>query len=53
MVRCKKNESMIIRCRKIDGQDTDVRRDITEMWLRIDLGSVYSVKLWYRGASMY
>lgn len=51
MVRCK--ISTIIRCRKIDGQDTGVRRDITEAWLRIDLGSVYSGKLWYRGASMY
>lgn len=24
-----------------------------EMWLCIDFGSVYSVKLWYRGVSMY
>lgn len=31
---------------------SDVRRDITEAWLRIDLGGVNSfksVKFWYRG----
>lgn len=35
---------------------TDVSSDITEAWLRIDLGLVYSVKsvkIWYRGDSEY
>lgn len=35
---------------------TDVRNNITQAWLRIDLGRVYSVKsvkLWNRGDSKY